>query len=667
MGALLSIGVSAMYANQAALQTVGQNIANANTPGYSRQSVVLTTPDGQFTGSGYFGKGVTVQSVERSHNEFLTKQAASTKSLATMDSTRMTQLAQLEKIFPTGDSGLGAAASQFLNAMVDVASRPADSSARQVVLGRASELAARFSSAGQQVAQLQSGVVSDLKASVTTVNQLSLQIAQANEQIAKSNGNGQTPNDLLDKRDQLISKLSEYVQVTTLPASDGTLGVFIGGGQRLVLGTQAQALSITPDRYDSNRAVLSISESTGTRALDESVLNGGSMTALLRYQNTDLQDARNMLGQMAAAMSSRVNEQQALGLDLSNPAGSGAPMFAVGEARGLPAVSNSRKSDGTFVASVTVKIVDAEAKQLQASAYKLRPIGDPAASTYELTRLSDNLTRTVKDGDTVDGFTFTFGATPPNTGDTFVIEPVGQAAVGMRRALDQPNGIAAAAPLSASTGVKNTGTATVDSLYAVNKQLDMTKAPLTIAFGDTDPLDSSKRLYQITLADGSTLDGSWAAGKPIGNQPNSTPPIDLGLELQLNGVPAKGDTITLDPTKFSSANNGNAKAFLNMSLERFVGEQVNADGSITPGTTINDAYSSTMSEIGSRVQGATYLSSVSVAVAADAETSRSGQAGVNIDEEASRLMQFQQGYQAAAKVLQSAQTIFDELMRIVSR
>lgn len=667
MSALLSIGVRAMYANQAALQTVGQNIANANTPGYSRQSVVLTTPNGQFTGSGYFGKGVDVQTVERSHNEFLTKQAASTKSLASMDSTRMTQLSQLEKIFPTGDAGLGAAASQFLNSLVDVASRPADSSARQVVLGTASELASRFSNAGQQVADLQAGVVSDLKASVTTVNQLSQQIAQANEQVAKSNGNGQAPNDLLDRRDQLISKLSEYVQVTTLPASDGTVGVFIGGGQRLVLGTQAQNLSITPDPYDSNRAVLSISESTGSRALDDSVLNGGSMSALLRYQNTDLQDARNMLGQMAAAMAGRVNAQQALGLDLSNPAGSGAAMFAVGAARGLPASTNLRATDGSFVSNITITTPDSEAKNLQASSYKLRPSGDPAAGTYELTRLSDNLTRTVKDGDTIDGFTFTFGNKPPSTGESFLIEPVGQAAVGMKRALDQPNGIAAAAPLSATTNVNNTGTATVDSLYAVNKQFDVTKAPMTIVFGDTDPLDSSKRLYQITLADGSTLDGSWAAGKPIGNQPTSTPPINLGLELQLNGVPRKGDSITLDPTKFSTSNNGNAKAFLNMSLERFVGQQINADGSSTPGTTINEAYASTMSEIGARVQGATYLSGVSVAVAANAETSRSSQAGVNIDEEASRLMQFQQGYQAAAKVLQAAQTIFDELMRIVSR
>src|SRR5574343_363355 len=162
MAALLTLGPRAMFANQAALQTIGQNIANANTPGYSRQEVVLTTPEGQFTGAGYFGKGVNVQTVTRSHNEFLTREAAASKSQAFMDNSMQAQLQQLEKVFPTGDEGLGQAANQFLNALVDVASRPNDPSARQVVLGRAQELAARFSNAGEQLQQLQAGVVSDL-------------------------------------------------------------------------------------------------------------------------------------------------------------------------------------------------------------------------------------------------------------------------------------------------------------------------------------------------------------------------------------------------------------------------------------------------------------------------------------------------------------------------
>ncbi|MCV2423325.1 flagellar hook-associated protein FlgK [Paucibacter sp. DJ2R-2] len=665
MSGLLSIGVRAMFANQAALQAVGQNIANANTPGYSRQSVVLTTPEGQYTGAGYFGKGVTIQTVERSHNEFLTRQAAGSKSLAHMDSTRMSQLSQLEKIFPPGETGLGAAAGQFLNAMVDVSSRPSDPSARQVVMGRATEVAARFASAGQQLVELQSGVVSDLKANVDVVNQLSKQIAFANDQISRANGNGHTPNDLLDQRDKLISELSQYIQVSTLPATDGTLGVFIGGGQRLVLGAQAQELTVTQDPYDSQRAALSITDSGGPRSLDESVLTGGSISALLQYQNKDLQDARNMLGQMAAALASRVNDQQALGLDLSDPPGKGVPIFAFGAPRALPASTNARAPDGSFASDVTMTITNAS--QLQASAYRLETDPTGGGASYKLTRISDGYSQTVVNGDTVDGFRIDFSATPPGPGDSYILEPVAQAAVEMRRVLEQPTGIAAASPLTATTNVDNKGSTTVNSIYAVNDKFDASKLPISLAFGDPDPTNPAKLQYTLTLGDGSVLTGTWSAGQNIGNQPTAVPPIDLGFELSLNGVPRKDDTITLERTQFPATNNGNAKAFLNIQGEKFVGQRVRADGSIAVGATINEAYSATMSEIGSRVQGATYLSSVSVAVAAEAESTRAGQAGVNLDEEAARLMQYQQGYQAAAKVLQAAQSLFDELLRLAAR
>lgn len=660
MAGLLTLGARAMFANQAALQTIGQNIANANTQGYSRQSVVLTTSPGQYTGAGFFGKGVDVQTVVRSHNEFLTKEAASAKSSAMADSTRADQLSRMEKVFPPGTDGLGYAASQFLNAMVDVTSRPNDPSARQVALGRANELAVRFSNAGQQITDLQAGVVSDLKANVTVVNELARQIANINDQISKTRGSGHTPNDLLDKRELLVSQLGEHVAVTTLAADDDTVGVFIGGGQRLVLGNQASTLQVSSDPYDPQRAILSLNEGGLSRGLDESVLTGGSMTALLSFQNKDLQDAKNLLGQLAAAIGTRVNGQNSLGLDLSNPPGKGAPIFNVATPKVMPAATNLRNPGGSFTNGVQATIVDGS--QLQASSYKLT---SSVPGTYELTRLSDGLVRNINDGDTLDGVQFTFTPGAPAAGESFLIEPVGAAAVEMRRVLDNPNGIAAASPLTAAASVNNTGTLTVDSIYAVNSSYDPTKAPMTVEFGGPDPANPANVLYTVTLADGSVLNGVWSPGQAIGNQPAAG--IDLGFELRTNGVPRSGDKLALDPTVFTSTNNGNAKAFLNIQSEGFVGRQLLAGGGFTPGVTINDAYAAAMSDIGARVQSANYLSGVSTSVAGDAEANRAGESGVNLDEEASRLMQFQQSYQAAAKVLQTAQTLFDELMRIAAR
>ncbi len=658
MPSLLSLGARAMFANQAALQTIGQNISNANTPGYSRQSVVLATSQGQFTGAGFFGRGVDVQTVVRSHNDFLTRQAIATKAVAAADQTRADQLSRIEKLFPTGENGIGYAAGQFLNALQDVASRPADPSARQVVLGRAAELASRFQSAGSQLADLQAGIVSDLRAEVSTVNALASQIANANDQIARVRGSGHTPNDLLDQRDQLIAQLSEHIAVTTLPADDGTLGVFIGGGQRLVLGSNASQLTLLPDAYDPNRVAVALQEGgTEQRPLSESVLTGGNISALLYTQNHDMVDARNQLGQLAAAIGTRVNAQNALGLDLSDPPGQGAPLFNVASPKVLPASTNARNADGSFVSGVQASIVNAS--QLQASSYKLSADG---AGGFQLTRLSDGLVRTVADGDTVDGFKLSFTPAAPAPGESFVIEPVGAAASEMRRVLDSPNGIAAASPLTASTAVTNTGTATVDSVYAVNSSFSAARAPMSLQFGAADPANPGVLSYTLTMADGSSVTGNWAAGQPIGNDPANG--VDLGFELRLNGVPRAGDSIALNPTTYTSQNNGNAKAFLNIQTENFIGRQLLSDGSITRGSTISDAYAASMSDIGARVQSANYLSGVSSSVSTDAQTSLTNQVGVNLDEEASRLMQYQQGYQAAAKVLQTAQSLFDELLRI---
>ena len=339
---LLSIGTRAMFANYAALQTIGHNIANANTEGYSRQQVELATAQGQFTGAGFFGKGVDVAAVTRSHNAFLTREAATSASQAAADGARLEQLQRLETVFPPGEAGLGHAASALLNAVVDLASRPQDTSTRQVVLARAQDMAQRYAAAGAQIESLQEGVVQDLQVAVASVNRLTQGIATVNEQIARVVGSGQTPNDLLDQRDQLLSELSQFVQVTTLPADDGTLAVFVAGGQRLVLGTQATPLATASDEFDITRSAIAVNDGGTLRSLPSSLLAGGSIGGLLRFQNEDLADARAAVGRMAAAFSTRVNEQQALGLDLRTPPGAGAPLFAFGAPLALAAQSNAR-------------------------------------------------------------------------------------------------------------------------------------------------------------------------------------------------------------------------------------------------------------------------------------------------------------------------------------
>ena len=638
---LLSIGTRAMFANYAALQTIGHNIANANTEGYSRQQVELATAQGQFTGAGFFGKGVDVVAVTRAHNEFLTREAATATAQSAADAARFEQMQRLEAVFPPGENGLGHAASALLNAMVDLASRPADTSTRQVVLARAQELAHRYAGAGAQIDALQGGVVQDLQVAVASVNRLAQGIATVNDQIARARGTGHAPNDLLDRRDQLVAELSELVQVTTLPADDGTLSVFIAGGQRLVLGLQATTLRVVEDEFDSTRAAIAADDGGTPRPLPSSLLAGGEIGGLLRFQNQDLADARTALGRMAATLATRLNEQQALGLDAGNPPAAGAPLFAFGTLPSLPAQSNARDVAGNFIGSVSMTIADETA--LQASEYTLEP--DLAApGNYTLTRLSDGLVRSIASGDTVDGLTITASAVAAN--DRFLLQPVSRAAANLRRVLDDPRGIAAASPLQAERNTANTGTATVASLRVVSPTADpqQTASITFTAATGTYSWELRDRSTNALLSSGSA---TWQPGQPIALN---------GFELQLDGVPAAGDVFSVAQTQYPASSNGNALALAALRDERFVG-----------GETITDAYASVMADVGVGVQSARTAAEVSGSVARQALERVSSQTGVNLDEEAARLIQFQQSYQAAAKVLQVAQSVFDTLLQAAGR
>ncbi|MES2991686.1 MAG: flagellar hook-associated protein FlgK [Pseudomonadota bacterium] len=646
MSVLMSIGKTAMFASYAALQTVGNNIANANTAGYSRQTTVLADAPGQFTGSGFFGRGVDVTTVSRSYDKYLTNQAVSTGAVAASDAARLDKLTQLENVFPIGTSGVGYAAGEFLNSFVDLSNNPADSSGRQVVLSQAQELASRFRAAADQLGALQAGVTQDVKTSVASLNTMAQQVAKLNEQIAALRGAGQPPNQLLDERDRLVSQIAGTINVTTIQADDGSVGLFIGGGQNLVLGAHASTLKAVPDTFDPAKVMLTMTEGGVDRIIPPDSLSGGSLAGLLKFQNEDLTAANNLLGQMAAGLSGAINGQQALGLDIGQPPGAGAPIFAIGAPRVLEASANA----GNATLGITVD----DASQVQASDYELAFDG----ANYTLTRLSDRAAvpgspytpAQLAAGVQLDGLTLQLSGGAAATGDRFLLQPVGNAAQSMQSMLASTRGLAAAAPFTGSAGVNNTGTASIESLAAVDPAYDgtlSTAITFTSATGD----------YAWTMSNGSSGTGTWTAGTPITLN---------GFALTLNGVPKSGDTLAVVPTVSVASNNGNALAFARLTDKGIVAAAGGA-GTSAPAQSITDAYASALANIGVRVQGGKTAASISSATASEAESARANKAGVNLDEEAAKLIQYQQSYQAAAKILQVAQSIFDTILQTAAR
>jgi flagellar hook-associated protein 1 FlgK len=655
---IFGIGTRALMANQSVMDTIAHNISNANTEGYSRQEVKLATEGGRYTGAGFYGRGVRVDTVGRSTDLNLIREANNTSSVLASDTARLDKLKQLEKTFPTGESGLGYAASQLLNAFVDVANQPQDMSARQVVLARTEDYASRMRTAAEQLNSLQAGVFGDLQNTAQQVNGITANIAKINQQIAATQGSGHEPNDLLDQRDQMINDLGKLVQVNTVLADDNTMSVLIGGGQALVLGNQAATLSVTKDEFDPAQGRLSLTKGTQTLSVNESMIGTGSIAGLLKVQDSDITTARNLMGQMAAALSWRLNQQQSFGLDLGKPASPGKPLLTDPQSS-MAVLASINNTSSLTNPPVSMTLIDG--RQLQPEDYTFE--ADPnAPGQYLMTRSSDpNTVFSVADGSIVDGFRINITAAVPN-GDQFVLRPVGNAARNLQAVMDKPIGIAASSPYVATVNAANKGTATVSSL-SISSTPNPAQPPtaggtLKVVF------TSSTGNYDLEFPAGTPIaSGTWTPGQPISYN---------GFDLKLNGVPSQGDTINVMPTAYPSANNGNALALLDLRDEDLVGRSINDsnydgvdDSGLpdAPGANITNAYSQAIGSIGVRVQGAQTSADISQSLASNAKEALVNKTGVNLDEEAARMIQFQQSYQAAAKILQIAQSVFDTLLQ----
>ena len=640
---LLNVGARALLANQVALQTAGNNIANVNTPGYSRQTVVLQTVQGQFTGGGYIGQGVDVQTILRNQSELLTRQSAAAGSVQSGDIVRAERLRQLQDVFSGGATGLGAAINDMMNAFSDVVSAPTDITARTLVLTRIDETASRMRAAAERVDEIEYTVNEQLQSSITAINSLAGQIAAVNEQIARAKGNGQTPNDLLDHRDQLIREVNQYVQTTQIPADDGTVGLFVGGSQPLVLGTTASQVSVDDaSQFPGSGQLKLFFNRPGAPAIevDENMLGGGSVSGLLRFNNTDLSESRNLLGRMAMAIGMTMNEQHNLGLTLDGQMGK--DLFSLPTS--MPGLTN-----GTGVGTVTFS----DPTKFAASDYEIRFTTGTAG---QVVRLSDGKATAFTDAANlatldIDGLTFNL-TTPGSPGERMLFQPFSSAGANINALVYSPRDLAAANPINAAMGTTNGGTLQLAGLKAT----DTLVAPpipggVTLTFTAGPPTT-----YAVN---GSTTPPSGTAGIPYTS--GSTITID-GWEIKLQGSPKTGDTVrvgnALDPQYGDNytRNAGNATSLMNLRDVKMFDESTLADG-----------YAGLMAQVGTRTQSATFAAELSTTIAANLERDRTAVSGVNLDEEAAKLIQYQQAYQASAKMLQIAQSVFDTLIQGLTR
>ncbi|MGN6389541.1 MAG: flagellar hook-associated protein FlgK [Burkholderiaceae bacterium] len=643
---ILSIGQSALAAAQAGLGTTGHNIANAATPGYSRQVVVQASAGGQNYGFGFIGQGTQVDTVKRIYSDFIGTQINSTQSAKSGLDSYYTQISQIDNLLADPSAGLSPALQDFFQSVQDLAANPNAAASRQSVLSEGQALVARFQSLNQQVDDIRTGVNSQIGGSVTAINSYAQQIASLNEAISKATGGtGQPPNDLLDQRDQLVADLSKQVGTTVVRQDGNTYNVFIGNGQALVLGAQTFTLQAVQASDDPSRIAVAYQSNGSTTVLADNSLTGGTLGGLLQFRDESLDAIQNSIGRTAIALASAFNAQHRAGQDLNgNPGGD---FFSIGTPIATPDVRN------TSSAQLSVSIASASA--LTTSDYRVQYDG----TNYRVTALPNGTPASYSSlPQTIGGVTIALAPSSgtPNAGDSFLIKPVANGAATIDVAITNTGAIAAGgqiAPFRAAAGASNTGTGAVsapavDPAY-VGAPLASTAA---LTYAAATGTISANAPVAVTVGGVTT---NYAVGAAIPYTSGASYSFN-GVAVTVTGAPADGDVYTVAPNA-STGDNSNALRLAALQTANIV-----AGGT----TTLQGAYSQLVSLVGNKTRELEVTSTAEGQQLASAVARQQSESGVNLDEEATNLIRYQQAYQAAAKVMATAGKLFDTLLTLGS-
>ena len=640
---LINTGWTGLDAATQAMETVSNNTANVNTPGYNVESLKQVEIPGLPNG---VGVGTDVTSIQRAFNQFVFSQMVSAGSANQAAQVTQTNAQNLAAIFPIasgGAGGLGAALTGFFTAMNAVGQDPTSLPNRQAFLSDAQTLAADFNSVGGQLASSQASLNGQMTSAVATINSLTQQIATLNQQImAQSAAGTGSSNAAMDSRDSLVQQLGQELGINVSAGANGAVTIYTTGGAVLVDGGTSATLHATSGSYGG--AALSIVYQPTGQDITAS-LSGGTIGGLISSLG-QIAAAQNSVGGIAAALAASVNGQQSLGLDLNGALGG--VLFSVGGPSVLAAATNT--GGGTLAAAIT------DANSFVPGNYIVTKTGSGYdamnAATGQVTALGNgpNLS--------LDGMTLTVSGTI-NTGDSFEIEPTATAAQTLRVATTDPKAIAAASAYAATAGnsLGNVGASAFSVAASSSLPVGTVIVPASY-FGQnlTVKFTSATSFNVLSAANTVIASGSFSAAsgaQVAAAYPSPPAPAGEVATFSLSpGTPAVGDTFSLTPGGVNS--NGNLLAMTNL-----------ASQNLLSGQTLSNAYATLVGQVGSAGQAANFAAQTAQGVLTQTQSVQQSIAGVNLDQQAADLVNYQQAYQAAAQVIASAQTLFRTLLTAV--
>ncbi|OUS29697.1 flagellar hook-associated protein FlgK [Gammaproteobacteria bacterium 45_16_T64] len=662
----MGIAVSSLISQKTALGTVGHNIANVNTAGYSRQDVQFGTNAPEQIGGQFVGTGMNVASVQRIANDFITEQMRRDTQNNSSFSSYYEYAVRIDTLLGDDATAITPSMLNFFDSVSDVSNDPASVPARQVLISEGEALANRFNSVYAQVALQNDTLNADLVSTTSQITAIASQLANLNNSIQTSGalgGIGGNPNDLLDERDEKLRELSELVGISVINNTDGTVNVTMGTGQALVVGVQAFTLSAGSTMSGVTRHEISLSSGSSS-VLIGSGLTGGRLGGLLEVREQLIDPVFNEVGRMGMALSATFNAQHELGVDLTGNLGKEFFTDINSNSAVLSRVSRSTTNTGTMAMSVSID----DTSVLGVDNFELRY--SATTGNYTLTETANNTTiATIPAPGVVpstvalagEGFSINFLSGAPADGDLYLVTPTRFGASAIDAEISNTSEIAAALPVKASTPLTNSGSMVVEEVQIT----DVTTTDFTTAALQLSPP------YEVRFVTATTYDiydmsvpatPVLVTGAPVvfnPNQPNNmlaNAALTPGYEVVVNGTPAAGDVVTIEYNSNGIGDNRNALLLADLQAAKtMAGGTVNYQG----------AYAQTVGGVGTRTRDSLIGQEASQSVLRQTVAQREAVSGVNLDEEAADLLKFQQAYEASARIIQVSTELFDTLLNSV--
>lgn len=647
---ILSIAYSGLNAFQYALDVSGNNIANAGTKGYSRQSILLSTSMSQRYGGAYVGSGVTINSIYRNSDQFANAQVRGMLSTKAQYETFFQQAGQIDKMISQNGSSISSAMQGFFDAFNQLNNAPDSASARGVALSQSQLLVNQFNFLQSNLDQFQENTTAEITALANKINEIGADLVNFNAEIMAN----PTSPELLDQRDQLLKELSEYTELTIVEQPNGTVNVGIATGEMLVVGPNQRMLSVQFDPLNTLGTQIMLGSGAGQLNIS-SQLNTGKLGALMQYESDVIAKISQTIGLMAIGLAQTFNAQNKLGMDLNNQIGQNYFTDYNTQAqqlrRSIPTASNT----GTGVLSVDIS----DLSQVQLSDYQF-VVDDVATNQIRVIRDSDGSTRYFNLTSnppappagqiTVDGMTITVDnlANLANE-DTYTLIPTRGAARDFSMLISDPNLMALAAPVRTSASMNNTGSGQIILSTVLN----------TNSVSDQYSIDfvSPTQFNIVDVTTGTTVSG------PLNFIPNTDNVVQIpdatnpSYSVVLSGVPNAGDQFTAEYNQGGFGDNRNG-----LLLAGIQQSQLFDHGN----ETLFDCYSDLLSNIGTQTNTAKNRYETFDVLYKQAVAFQESKSGVNLDEEGANLLKFEQAYAAAGKLMevssQMMQVLF-EMMR----